>query len=559
MEKNNAATSFEARAQKQKTRRRVRSLIIALVTVLVLAAGTIITVRCIKANAGTEAGTTTYNVNAVTEGEVTTSVSGSGTLSAVDSETVTAQYDSTVTEVLAAAGDTVTEGQIIAYLESDSLDSAIESALSELDAVAKRLADADDADSASYIKAGAAGTAVSVYGEAGDTVESVMAEHGCLALISADGRMTARIDAPFAVYDEVTLVIGGAEEAAAVTAFDGTTATITMDSDDYADGAAATVYGADGALIGETTLTYSAPVRVTGTTGVISAVYCEAGDAVSASTKLYKIAAGAYPSGYTDLIARRDALTDSIAELKRLYCVTAPFDGLLGDMTLTAGDGIAAGATLASFVGGGYTISISVDELDIASMALGQTAALTLDAVDGEFEAVVTAISYSGSANSYVTSYPVTLTAPWIDGALPGMSASLDITIESSGISLMVPVSAVQTENGESFVYIAPSDAELGKSYAEAELDLTKLERVTVTTGMSDGSYITVTGGLEAGDLVIVPRLTTNSTYTASSSSTGFSFGGMGGMGGATGSGGFSMDDMPSGDRQQGGNMPSHP
>lgn len=563
MEKHEAATSFEARAQKQKKKKRARTLIVSLAVIAVLAVGSVALVKYIEASAETAAGTTTYNVNAVTEGEVTTSVSGSGTLSAVESEAVTAQYASTVEEVFMSAGDAVNEGDVVARLSSDALDEAIDAKLTELDRASQSLANADETASASYIKAGVGGTLAAVYGEAGDTVESVMAEHGCLALVSADGRMTARIEAPLAVYDEVTLDIAGERLAGSVISADGEGAVISVETTAYPDGAAATVYGADGELIGETELSTSAPVRVTGTTGVIAAVYTEAGDAVSSSTKLYKIAAGAYTSRYVELSAQRDALIDELSELRALYYVTAPFDGLLSDMTLSAGDELAAGEELASFTGGGYTVALSVDELDIAKMALGQTAVLTLDALDGEYEAAVTAISYSGSASSYVTSYPVTLTAGDIEGALPGMSASADITILSSGTTLMAPVSAVQTEDGESFVYVAPDGASLGMSYAEAELDLSTLKRVSVTTGMSDGSYIAVTGELSAGDLIIVPQLTTSSEYSDDGEAS--SFGGFGGMGGFSGGGfsggGFSRDDMPSGgDRQQpSGGAPSQP
>ena len=205
-------------------------------------------------------------------------------------------------------------------------------------------------------------------------------------------------------------------------------------------------------------------------------------------------------------------------------------------LPVSAGDEVLSGDTLCSLAGtDGYTMSVSVDELDIGGVAIGQSATITLDAIDGTFSGVVSDLSYEGSG-SYVTSYTATLDIDPIEGALPGMSASAEIVTETSGQTLIVPVDAVQYEGDETFLYLAGSDTAVGTVYAETDLDLTQLTRVPVETGMSDGSYIAVSGKLSAGELILIPLRTTTSVYEEEESNALFA------MPGSMGSGSFGGD-----------------
>ena len=123
---------------------------------------------------------------------------------------------------------------------------------------------------------------------------------------------------------------------------------------------------------------------------------------------------------------------------------------------------------------------------------------------------------------------------------------------------MIVPVSAVQYDGDTAFVYLAAEDTKAGTMLSESEMDLDKLTKLTVTTGMSDGSYIVVTAdGLAAGDVIWSPERTSTATYTEDDTTTTstFGFGGQGGMmGGQSGNfqppsdmGGGNMGQMPSG------------
>lgn len=240
--------------------------------------------------------------------------------------------------------------------------------------------------------------------------------------------------------------------------------------------------------------------------------------------------------------------------------ITAPCDGILIEFPVKSGTEVAAGGSVAMIMGkDGFTMGIAVDELNIPSVALEQEVSFTIDAVEGDYTGSVTAISYNGSTSGGTTAYQITATVDYIEGVYPGMSASAEIVIEDSGDGLLVPVDAVGTSGDNNYVYLAPSGAELGTSYEEGEIDLNDLTKVTVETGMSDGSYMMIESDeLAEGDLIVITQIT--STLTGSDSEG--EGGGFGGMGGFPGGGGMDFGDFdfenfdPSQFPQGGGGFP---
>ena len=227
--------------------------------------------------------------------------------------------------------------------------------------------------------------------------------------------------------------------------------------------------------------------------------------------------------------------------------ITAPFDGILIELPVSEGGELAQGDTICMIMGkDGFVMSVSVDELNISNVALGQDVKYTVDALSVSYTGKVTAISYNGSTSGSATTYKIETTLDYIEGVYPGMSASAVIVIEDSGDGLLVPVDAVYTSGDESYVYLAPSGDEIGTEYAEEALDLTKLTKATVAKGMSDGSYIMIeSDSLAQGDGIIVKKVTSAATGSDSDSrsgrefpgGSGFDFGGD--FGGSFPSGGF--------------------
>ena len=221
--------------------------------------------------------------------------------------------------------------------------------------------------------------------------------------------------------------------------------------------------------------------------------------------------------------------------------IVAPYDGILLELPIAVGDEVAVGGSVAMVMGkDGFTMGIAVDETEISSVALDQEVTFTIDALNEDYTGLVTAISYNGSSSGGSVAFQITATVDHVDGVYPGMSASAQIVIEDSGEGLLVPVDAVSTSGDDNYVYLAPSGSSEGTVYEEGDIDISTLTKVSVETGMSDGTYMIIESDeIAEGDLIVITSVT--STLTGSESEGEDERGGFGGMGGFPG-GGSGMD-----------------
>ena len=137
------------------------------------------------------------------------------------------------------------------------------------------------------------------------------------------------------------------------------------------------------------------------------------------------------------------------------------------------------------------TLEVSVDELDINSVEIGQEAVVTFDAIeDEEFTGEVTEIGNTASVNGGVAKYTVSVSVPKDEEMKQGMNASATITIENRENVITIPVNALQEKGDKVFVYTEKDED--GNLSGETE----------VTTGLSDGTTGEITEGLSEGDTV---------------------------------------------------------
>lgn len=135
------------------------------------------------------------------------------------------------------------------------------------------------------------------------------------------------------------------------------------------------------------------------------------------------------------------------------------------------------------------TISVTVDEMDILSVTVGQETEITLDAFPGQsFPGSVSAVDYNGTNSGGSTKYSVNITMERGENMLDGMNASVSIIVDKTEGILLVPVeSLVEDESG---VYVYTQYNEKKESFGN---------KVEVTTGVSDGTYVEILSGLEEG------------------------------------------------------------
>lgn len=222
------------------------------------------------------------------------------------------------------------------------------------------------------------------------------------------------------------------------------------------------------------------------------------------------------------------------------YSITAPISGEVVTKTAKAGDKIEGGSdgTLCVI----YDLSclemtMSIDELDISDVAVGQEVQITADAVEGTtYTGVVTKVSVAGTTSGGITTYPVTVRIDETEGLRPGMNVDAEIILESAEDVLAIPSGAVNRGNTVLITADSPSaanavDREAPEGYVYVEVE----------TGISDDSYTQVLSGLQEGDTVAYLQTASGSDGMAMGAMEMMPSGGMsgapGGMAGGPGGG----------------------
>jgi HlyD family secretion protein len=137
-------------------------------------------------------------------------------------------------------------------------------------------------------------------------------------------------------------------------------------------------------------------------------------------------------------------------------------------------------------------MTVSVDEVDVAQLALGQTAEVTLDALPGAvITGTVKQIAPIATLEGGVVTYDVTIDLlPTDEPIRADMSAEATIEVEELEDVLMIPT------------WVVRIDRDTGQTYVHRRID-GDVERVDVTLGVRDRGFAQVLEGLSEGDELV--------------------------------------------------------
>lgn len=160
------------------------------------------------------------------------------------------------------------------------------------------------------------------------------------------------------------------------------------------------------------------------------------------------------------------------------------------------------------------TVQITVDELDISKISIGQSVQITLDALSGEkFTGMVSEISNSGTSEGGNSKFTVTVAVSKTENMLPGMTAHVSIVLSTAENAVCIPVAALTETGNQTVVYTG---------YDEETEEFTG--PVVVTTGKTDGEYVQILSGITDGQTVYYPYYDTLVIDTAPESGSAFRF-----------------------------------
>ena len=199
----------------------------------------------------------------------------------------------------------------------------------------------------------------------------------------------------------------------------------------------------------------------------------------------------------SELDSAKAALDNALEQLesaKEGYPVVAPFDGVVADVNVKPGDEVNANTVIIELIDpSAFEMSAIVDEIDVAQLRLGQKATVTLDALsDLELSGNVSSISAFAQSQSGVVSYPISISVATPEKdvkLLEGMSATATIEIKLASNALLIPDDAIVGTSSRAVVMVM--------------VDGQQQPRM-VTLGATDGVRTEVFSGLKEGDVVIV-------------------------------------------------------
>lgn len=494
-----------------------------------------------------------YQTAAAEKRNITRSLSSSGTLQPADSYTVSTLVSGEILSDTFEEGDQVEEGQLLYTLDSSG---ASNSQTQARNSYTQAQTNYEQAVKAKYPTADMSGTVGEVYVKNGDTV-SAGAE---LMRIVGDNNIYLTGLFPYAspsdfyVGQTATIYINGfaGTTTGTVTAVSSSTVTTSnglqavsvqvkaanpgLVTADYT----ASIYIGNFSSYGQTSINLSASSVVTAeASGKVTGLSWLAGDTISEGQRICTITGDSVDNSIENAKISMENAQSSLENAQETlddYSITAPISGEVVTKTAKAGDKIEGGSdgTLCVIYDLSYLeMTMSIDELDISDVAVGQEVQITADAVEGTtYTGVVTKVSVAGTTSGGITTYPVTVRIDETEGLRPGMNVDAEIILESAEDVLAIPSGAVNRGNTVLITADSPSaanavDQEAPEGYVYVEVE----------TGISDDSYTQVLSGLQEGDTVAYLQTASGSDGMAMGAMGMMPSGGMGGMSGAPGGG----------------------
>lgn len=173
--------------------------------------------------------------------------------------------------------------------------------------------------------------------------------------------------------------------------------------------------------------------------------------------------------------------------------ISSPFSGVVTQAGSAVGDLVSPGASAFRVDDLSHLlVDLQVSEVDINTVAIGQAATLTFDAILGkEYHGKVVEVGQAGDTVQGVVNFTVTVELTDADGFVkPGMTAAVNVVIEEQKNVLLIPNRAVRLVDAERVVYVLVNEQPV---------------QVKVKLGSTSGiDSVLVDGDIKEGDLIIL-------------------------------------------------------
>ncbi len=241
--------------------------------------------------------------------------------------------------------------------------------------------------------------------------------------------------------------------------------------------------------------------------GTVKSVYAQSGDNVKAGQLIAVLES-------QNLMDEKESASQSVKSnslsvqsgKKSLddYKITAPISGTIIEKEVEVGDKIdnSNAQTILMVVAdmSKMKFTITIDELDISDVYMGQTANVTADALPGQqFAGYVSNIAEEGDVSGQgVTTFAVEITIDEPGELRSGMNVNANIIVSEVKNVLVIPQDALNmAKDGKATVYLK------GENTKENAVFPNDYKAVEIEYGVSNGMLAEVKSGLKEGDTVV--------------------------------------------------------
>lgn len=488
----------------------------------------------VKSDRTTTAAQSVESTAKVQKGNIRLSVSGTSQFSTQNLQNIAATADGTIKTMNLTRSQSVKQGDVLVEISNSTLEASLKDAQTTLDTLQQDLQELLKQKQSLRISAPAGGKLALNNMDVGSSV-SKSAKLGTVAVVS---KLTVKLPfaleeaAQFKAGDEVDLAFTGfsltktgtvqsvgqtvkadasGNRLVEVTVAVENDGTLTADLE-----ASGTVIAGGRELKGKGTGKLEAlqtVVLLSGTSGTVSEMKKKDGDTVQAGDLIAIVVNDTLDESIAAKqasIERQLRTVESAQQKVDDLTIKAPFDGVFSTDFANQRTNVLANYPVGASVASGnlfgavasldiMTLPIQVDELDLVNIKPGLKAEVTVDAISGRmFQGEVLQVSTVGTTTNGVTYYDAVVAVDNKDQLLKyGMTGTAQVLIQDKQNVLMIPIEAIRRQRGTTTVTVKRADG-------------TTEENVAIQTGIQSKTAIEVTGGLNEGDVVVLPKSRTS-------------------------------------------------
>lgn len=460
--------------------------------------------------------------------DVSNSLSGVGTLKPAQTYTVTSLVDGKILAADFEEGDVVEEGTVLYTVDSADAATNVEKAQIALEQAQRNYEKVVDRQ---YVRAEASGTVSVLKVKKGDEITSgqevaIIRDSSTMLLsllfpavdaanfwVGQDALVT--LDGTFEQIPGRVLSVTGTDALGTGNMLTRTVVVAVPNAGGLTTAQAATASVAGIHSIASAAFTYNDEKTLTASAaGTVTGLLVKEGDAVDKDAILIELSGDDLTESIqsaSETLRNAELSMENMEDTMANYTITSPIKGTIVQKNYKQGDSLSTGKEMCIIYDLSYLeMVISVDELNISALEVGQPVVITADAVNGQsYEGKVTRVSVAGNTSGGTTTYPVTIRIDQTEGLRPGMNANAEIVTAKSSQTLTVPNAAIIRGNYVLVTTDSPSAANADESMTAPE----GYVYVPVKTGVSGDDYTEILSGLCAEDTIAYDPTTVTTDY----------------------------------------------